>query len=139
MPLDGLIVAFGLANIFASLPITPGGLGIVEGIYIPTLVGFGLSRSVATLGVLTYRVAQYWLPILLGGLAYLSLRSGRGRSPAVTASSASGCWPRRRPRSSRAVWSGRSAMATAPPIRRSRSNVTATAATATGTRPRTTI
>ena len=37
MPLDGLIVAFGLANIFASLPITPGGLGIVEGIYIPTL------------------------------------------------------------------------------------------------------
>ena len=39
-------------------------------------MGFGLSRSVATLGVLTYRVAQYWLPILLGGLAYLSLRVG---------------------------------------------------------------
>ena len=50
--------------------------GIVEGIYIPTLVGFGLSRSVATLGVISYRVAQYWLPILLGGLAYLSLRVG---------------------------------------------------------------
>jgi uncharacterized protein (TIRG00374 family) len=76
VPLDGLLVAFGLANILASVPITPGGLGIVEGVYIPTLVGFGLSRSVATLGVISYRVAQYWLPILLGGLAYLSLRVG---------------------------------------------------------------
>jgi hypothetical protein len=26
--------------------------------------------------VISYRVAQYWLPILLGGLAYLSLRVG---------------------------------------------------------------
>jgi uncharacterized protein (TIRG00374 family) len=76
LPLDGLIVSFGLANVFSSIPITPGGLGIVEGIYIPTLVGFGLSRSVATLGVISYRLAQYWLPIVLGGLAYLSLRVG---------------------------------------------------------------
>jgi uncharacterized protein (TIRG00374 family) len=76
VPLDGLIVAFGLANILASFPITPGGLGIVEGIYIPTLIAFGLSRSEATLGVISYRVAQYWLPILIGGLTYLSLRVG---------------------------------------------------------------
>jgi uncharacterized protein (TIRG00374 family) len=76
LPLDGLIVSFGLANVFASLPITPGGIGIVEGIYIPTLVGFGLSRSTATLGVISYRLAQYWLPMLLGALAYLSLRVG---------------------------------------------------------------
>ena len=45
VPLDGLIVAFGLANIICSFPITPGGLGIVEGVYIPTLVGFGLNRE----------------------------------------------------------------------------------------------
>ena len=76
LPLDGLLVAFGLANILSSIPITPGGLGIVEGIYIPTLVGFGLSRSTATLGVISYRLAQYWIPIPLGGLAYLSLRIG---------------------------------------------------------------
>ncbi|MFM8970135.1 MAG: YbhN family protein, partial [Actinomycetota bacterium] len=29
---DGLLVAFGLANVIASIPITPGGLGIVEGV-----------------------------------------------------------------------------------------------------------
>ena len=74
--LDSLIVAFGLANIMAVVPITPGGLGIVEGIYIPTLVGFGLNSNAATVGVLTYRIAQYWLPIFVGGLTYLSLRVG---------------------------------------------------------------
>jgi putative heme transporter len=74
--LDALIVVFGLANILAAIPITPGGLGIVEGVYIATLVGFGLPRRTATLGVASYRIAQYFFPIVLGGLMYLSLRMG---------------------------------------------------------------
>lgn len=74
--LDGLIVAFGIANVFSVVPITPGGLGIVESIYIPMLVGFGLTRRTATVGVLSYRVAQYWLPIVVGWLCYLSLQLG---------------------------------------------------------------
>ena len=74
--LRGLIVAFGLANIIAVVPITPGGLGIVEGIFIPTLVGFGLTRSIATVGVLSYRIAQYWMPLIVGAIVYLSLRVG---------------------------------------------------------------
>ena len=73
---DTLIVAFGLATIMAVIPITPGGLGIVESIYIPTLVGFGATRSGATLGVLSYRISQFWLPILVGAISYLSLRMG---------------------------------------------------------------
>lgn len=73
---DGLIIAFGLANVFSVIPITPGGLGLVEGIYIPSLVGFGLAKRVATVGVLSYRVAQYWLPIVVGWACYLSLRVG---------------------------------------------------------------
>jgi uncharacterized protein (TIRG00374 family) len=73
---DGLLVAFGLANVLASVPITPGGLGIVEGIYIPTLVGFGVPAATATVTVLTYRIAQYWLPIIAGGVSYASLRIG---------------------------------------------------------------
>ena len=74
--IDALLVAFGLANVMAVIPITPGGLGIVEGIYIPTLIGFGLTRQAATLGVASYRLAQYWFPIVLGGLIYASLRVG---------------------------------------------------------------
>lgn len=74
--IDGLLVAFGLANIVAVIPITPGGLGFVEGTYVPLLVGFGLDRATATIGVLSYRVAQLWFPIVLGGILYLTLRFG---------------------------------------------------------------
>jgi uncharacterized protein (TIRG00374 family) len=76
LSLDGLLVSFGLANLFAAIPITPGGLGIVESIYIPTLVAFGVPPGVAVIAVPLYRLAQYWLPTLLGGFAYLSLRLG---------------------------------------------------------------
>ena len=76
VPPDGLIVAFGLANVLAAIPLTPGGLGIVEGTYVPVLVGFGLPRATAVVGVVSYRIAQYWLPILIGGVCYLSLRIG---------------------------------------------------------------
>ena len=69
-----LLVAYGIANVLAVIPITPGGLGIVEGVLIPTLVGFGSPRSIATLGVLSYRAANFWLPIPAGFGTYLSLR-----------------------------------------------------------------
>ncbi len=75
-PVD-LLVAYGLANVLAVIPITPGGLGVVEGILIPTLVGFHVPRDVAVLGVLSYRLINFWLPIPVGGVAYLSLRFGR--------------------------------------------------------------
>ncbi|HEY3831182.1 MAG TPA: YbhN family protein [Acidimicrobiia bacterium] len=70
----GLLVAFGLANVLAVIPITPGGLGIVETVMVGTLVGFGTTPAVAALAVPTYRLAQFWLPIPLGGAAYLSVR-----------------------------------------------------------------
>jgi uncharacterized protein (TIRG00374 family) len=73
---DALLVAFGLANVMAVIPVTPGGLGIVEGVYIPTLVGFKLTRAVAILGVSAYRLSQFFLPILVGGFCYATLRFG---------------------------------------------------------------
>ena len=73
--LDGLIVSFGLANVVAALPVTPGGLGLVEGVLVPTIVGFGAPRNVALLGVVSYRLVNFWMPIPAAGLAYLSLRA----------------------------------------------------------------
>ncbi len=75
-PVD-LLVAYGLANVLAVIPVTPGGLGVIEGILIPTLVGFHVPLVVATLAVLSYRLINFWLPIPAGGAAYLSLRFGR--------------------------------------------------------------
>jgi uncharacterized protein (TIRG00374 family) len=73
---DGLIVAFGLANVLAAVPVTPGGLGVVEAVLTSALVGFGTPRGSAVLGVVIYRLVNFWLPIPVGGLAYLSLRVG---------------------------------------------------------------
>jgi uncharacterized protein (TIRG00374 family) len=75
-PVD-LLVAYGLANILAVIPITPGGLGVVEFISISTLTGFGVAGGAATAGVLCWRLVNFWLPIPFGGAAYLSLRLGR--------------------------------------------------------------
>jgi uncharacterized protein (TIRG00374 family) len=78
VPVDGLLIAFGVANVLASIPVTPQGLGLVEGWLGASLVGFGAPASVATLGVLAYRLVNFWLPIPIGGLAYLSLEVERG-------------------------------------------------------------
>ena len=74
---DGLLVAYGLAYVLAALPITPGGLGVVEATLTSLLVGFGTPRGVAALGVVTYRLINFWLPIPLGGVAYISLHSSK--------------------------------------------------------------
>lgn len=76
---DGLIVSYGIANVLAAIPVTPSGLGLVEAVLAPTLVGFGTPPAIAVLGVVGYRAFNFWLPIPVGGLAYLSLR--RSRSP----------------------------------------------------------
>jgi uncharacterized protein (TIRG00374 family) len=73
---DALLVAFGLVNVLAVIPITPGGLGIIDGGLPLALVGFGLTRSTAVLGSATYRLAQFFFPIVLGGILYASLRVG---------------------------------------------------------------
>lgn len=75
---DGLIVAYGLANVLAAIPVTPGGLGVVEAILTPTLVAFGAARGEVILGVISYRLVNFWLPIPLAGVTYLSLRVGPG-------------------------------------------------------------
>lgn len=71
---DGILVAYGLANVLAVIPVTPGGLGVIEATLTSLLVGFDAPRGVATLGVVAYRLVNFWLPIPVGGLAYLSLQ-----------------------------------------------------------------
>lgn len=74
---DGLLVAYGLAYVVAAIPVTPGGLGVVEAVLTSMLVAFGATRGIAVLGVVSYRLVNFWLPIPLGAAAYVSLRMGR--------------------------------------------------------------
>ncbi|MDQ6785071.1 MAG: YbhN family protein [Actinomycetota bacterium] len=75
---DGLILAFAIAHVLSVIPITPGGLGLVEATLTSTLVGFNTPRGIAILGVIGYRLINFWLPIPVGGLAYLSLHVDPG-------------------------------------------------------------
>jgi uncharacterized protein (TIRG00374 family) len=84
-PID-LLVAYGLANVLAVIPITPGGLGVVELTVVSVLSGFGVASGAATAGVLCWRLVNFWLPIPFGGAAYLSLRLGRARAESRAAS-----------------------------------------------------
>jgi uncharacterized protein (TIRG00374 family) len=74
----GLFAAYGIANVLGAIPITPAGLGVIDSVTPVLLVSFGLTRSVATLGVLAWRLVNFWLPIPTGVAAYISLKVPRG-------------------------------------------------------------
>jgi uncharacterized protein (TIRG00374 family) len=69
-----LAVAYGAANIASAIPVTPGGLGVMEVTLVAITVGFGAPRATAVLAVLGYRIVNYWLPLLPGAAAYLRVR-----------------------------------------------------------------
>src|SRR5271169_1867629 len=73
-----LFAAYGIANVAGALPLTPGGLGVIDSLTPLLLVSFGITRSVATLGVLAWRLVNFWLPIPAGAIAYVSLKVPRG-------------------------------------------------------------
>jgi uncharacterized protein (TIRG00374 family) len=77
-PID-VLVAYGVANIIAVIPVTPSGLGVIELTIIAILKGFGVPSGVAAAGVLSWRLVNFWLPIPFGGISYLSLRLGRSK------------------------------------------------------------
>ena len=80
VPWRGILVAYTLAQVAASLPITPGGLGVVEGSLTALLVAYGLHTDVALAAVLLFRAVSFWglVPIGWGAWAALTF-AGRGR------------------------------------------------------------
>jgi uncharacterized protein (TIRG00374 family) len=82
-----LAVAYAAANIASAIPLTPGGLGVIEVTLVAVSVGFGAPRATAVLAVLGYRIANYWLPLIPGAVAYIRLRLRRtadGRTKPAT-------------------------------------------------------
>jgi uncharacterized protein (TIRG00374 family) len=73
-----LFAAYGVANVVAVIPITPGGLGPVEAMAIFLISASGVPASIATLGVIGWRLVNFWLPIPIGAGCYISLRAERG-------------------------------------------------------------
>lgn len=66
VPWRGLLLAYGAGQLAANLPITPGGLGVVEGSLTVALVSFGGAELSAVFAVLLYRIISFWGPMALG-------------------------------------------------------------------------
>ena len=69
-----ILIAYAVAGVIGMIPITPGGLGIVEASLTGLLVLSEVNSSQAVLATLTYRLASYWLPLLAGPVAYALFR-----------------------------------------------------------------
>jgi uncharacterized protein (TIRG00374 family) len=68
------LLAYTASSLLAMVPITPGGLGLVEAGLTGTLALAGVRPAQAVLATLLYRLASYWLPILAGPVAYTLFR-----------------------------------------------------------------
>ncbi|HZA19558.1 MAG TPA: flippase-like domain-containing protein [Actinomycetota bacterium] len=71
-----VLAAFSFARLATALPITPGGLGVVELVLTASLVSAGGPRAPVVAAVLIYRILTYVVPIGFGLLAYLKWTRG---------------------------------------------------------------
>lgn len=69
-----LLVAYGVATVAGSLPLTPGGIGVFETTMLATLALLGVG-SEAAIPILGYRLFNFWLPIPLAALFYPTLQT----------------------------------------------------------------
>jgi hypothetical protein len=80
IPWSGVLLAFGVSQIIASLPLIPGGLGIVEGSLAVILVAYGAKKVPALAVVLVYRLLTFWLVIIVGWVSIGVIEWGVRRS-----------------------------------------------------------
>jgi uncharacterized membrane protein YbhN (UPF0104 family) len=78
------LAAFALVRLLAAVPITPGGLGVVELGLAAALVLAGGDKAQVVAAVLVFRVLTFLLPIPIGGVTYWLWRRAEGRRRAST-------------------------------------------------------
>lgn len=81
IPWKGLLLAYGAGQLAANLPITPGGLGAVEGSLTIALAYFGGAQGGTVDAVLVYRAISFWGVLAVGWLCWAwgawGIRRGR--------------------------------------------------------------
>ena len=82
VPWRGLLLAYGTGQLAANLPITPGGLGVVEGSLSIALVLYGGAQASTVAAVLLYRILSFWAVLPLGWGSWAALRWVGRRSDA---------------------------------------------------------
>ena len=72
-----VLLAYVVAQAFAIIPITPGGVGFVDVGLTALLVLVGVPADTALIGTLLYRLFSFWLPIPIGVFAWAGWRTTR--------------------------------------------------------------
>ncbi|HZQ58336.1 MAG TPA: YbhN family protein, partial [Acidimicrobiales bacterium] len=80
VPWRGILVVYGLTQLAAVLPLTPGGLAVVEGSLTALLIAYGLSSGDAVAATLLYRAVGFWAPVPVGWALYVVLTRRLARS-----------------------------------------------------------
>ena len=70
-----MLMGYLIGQLGGLLPI-PGGIGGIDGGLFGTLVVYGTPAATTAAAVLAYRVILFWLPLIIGAAAFLSLRRG---------------------------------------------------------------
>jgi uncharacterized membrane protein YbhN (UPF0104 family) len=79
VPLSIVLMGYLIGQLGGLLPI-PGGIGGIDGGLIGTLVVYGAPAAATVAAVLAYRVILFWLPLVGGAIAFLSLRRALNES-----------------------------------------------------------
>jgi len=72
-PLTIILIGYLIGQLGGLLPI-PGGIGGIDGGLIGTLIVYGAPAAGTAAAVLGYRVILFWLPLIVGGIAFATLR-----------------------------------------------------------------
>jgi putative heme transporter len=72
-----VLAVFAFARLVTAIPVTPGGVGIVELALIGGLTSAGGERAEVVAAVLIFRLLTYVVPIVFGALTYLYWRRNR--------------------------------------------------------------
>jgi uncharacterized membrane protein YbhN (UPF0104 family) len=73
-----VLMGYLIGQLGGALPI-PGGLGGIDGGLLGTLIVYGAGAAHTAAAVLAYRVILFWLPLVVGSVAFLSLRRALNR------------------------------------------------------------
>jgi uncharacterized membrane protein YbhN (UPF0104 family) len=73
-----ILMGYLIGQLGGLLPL-PGGLGGIDGGLLGTLVVYGTPVATTAAAILAYRVILFWLPLIVGGIAFASLRRGLNR------------------------------------------------------------
>ena len=85
VPWRGLLLAYGAGQLAANLPVTLGGLGVVEGSLTVALVFYGGDQEATVAAVLLYRIISFWMMLAIGWTAALVIRLRTPRREEVMA------------------------------------------------------